>query len=187
MKNSLVLLFLSLFIIGTIHPQASILIKTENKYKELIQVGSTTNEVRSKLGKPREVNPGFPDESEGIKLNYDFEYHGQMNYTSWIYYKDVIKLKRDQTEYYINGLSVSKGIYESYTGQDMLYTKDTKIIFPTNVAAYKNMGNAVDSVSIESREIKPKAGYYNAATVVCVVFEKATLSVSGVFIYFVKL
>ena len=187
MKNKFPLIFISLFFIGAIYPQVSKLEKTENKYKNLIQVGSTTDEVRLKLGKPKEVNPGFPDESEGIKLTYDFEYHGQMNYTSWIYYKDVIKVKRDQTEYYINGLDIPKGVYEAYTEKNMLYLKDTKIIYPTNVSAYKNMGDRVDSVEITSRDIKPKEGYYNVATIVCIIFEKATLSVSAVRVYFVKI
>ena len=101
--------------------------KRELKYIEKIEIGSSTNEIKNLLGKPNSVQVGFPDvESNHIYSLPDF--NGQLNYTSWIYKKNLITIKYTLTGYFINDKLVDEDIYNEYLGKTDVYTRGGKII-----------------------------------------------------------
>ncbi len=92
-----------------------------------ISIGSSPEEVKSKLGKPSAVEVGFPDSEELIFFEaFNPHQSGQLNYTTWFYYlskKDITYTVYADTSYFINAEQVSIDLYNYYLDKDSVYYK----------------------------------------------------------------
>jgi outer membrane protein assembly factor BamE (lipoprotein component of BamABCDE complex) len=164
----------------------------EKQLLKKISVGSTPQEVRNILGKPKAVEGGFPESNETIIFEMPKQV-GQINNSTWFYTfpaKTYI-LKTQKGDYFINGLPVSKSLYESYANWDSIYFKDGNIVEPSEGRAgmILNKSGVIfvkkDLASTKAINLKTDKTYKVKYTpVLCVIFDKGTQVVALTKVYF---
>jgi len=187
----LFLFLLSLFSYAQTIPVNSIELDKFKKNKDLkIQLGMTTQEVRSVLGSPKAVEGGFPNSKE--KLIHDFpEMVGQLNNSTWVYFYDPISVTlASAVGFYVNGQEVSESDYNSYKDLEYVYLYEGKVIDAGMGQGYKaTRSNKLKVVSKDFLNTKFEVGQSYKEKVIpiyCVIFDKGTQSVASTIAYFMK-
>jgi hypothetical protein len=89
-----------------------------------VQVGMSTSEVKTILGRPKAIEMGFPTSWNGLEPDMS----GQLNYTSWFYF--TTPLQHVVTTYKLNDREVGDGLFLRLQNTDTLIFEGGTPIIP---------------------------------------------------------
>lgn len=180
---------LVVFLYSNLHAQYTKSIVDFITKKELIvSKGSTTDEVKKKLGKPNNVIPGFIDQESGITLVQPDDFIGQLNYVTWVYSLPIANLDfKIKDKYLLNNKPVTEDLYEIYQNEDSIYIGDKGVVDKlvgedyiklklNNVKKVKKYKSGCVFIKGETRKIEFFPYIY-------VTFEKSTLMVAKISVF----
>ncbi len=191
-KNSIVVFAIVLFAFISNVPAQTIsgFIK---KYERKIAVGSSVDEVRRTLGKPKAIIPGFPT-NKGDFIMEDPEFAGQMNYTSWFYTMPINKFKDKRISngiYWLDNYFVSEDLFYEYEKDEHIFVKDGFVITKARAKGYKVLRNPNLRVLYKNPakcgKIVNANGKAKFLPTLYVIFEKGTNSVAKIKVYFIPI
>lgn len=192
MKKIICALFFVLFIIQTINAQFDELFRLKSKLEDRVSVGSSTEEVKKILGKPKAVEGGFPNTDEILPLKFP-EQVGQLNNSTWFYFLPIRKIIYTaplEAKCILNGFEVSKELYEGYIGIDSIYLYKGKPAYLNMAEGYKVLKDPnlklvkKEKTGTSMKILKGRKVTSSFIPVLCIVFDKGTQVVAATKVFF---
>jgi hypothetical protein len=185
------LIFISIFV-QTNNAQFSDLLRLKTNLEKKVSVGSTTEEVKKILGKPKAIESGFPKTDEILPLEFP-EQVGQFNNSTWFYFLPVHKIVYSspvEALCYLNGFKVNQDLYDAYATMDSIYFYKGKPAYLYMAEGYKVLKDP--ELKLVKKEItgtsikmlKPHKMTSSFIPVLCVIFDKGTQAVASTKVFF---
>jgi hypothetical protein len=185
------LIFISIFVQKN-NAQLDDLLRLKTNLEKKVSVGSTTEEVKKILRKPKAIESGFPKTDEILPLEFP-EQVGQLNNSTWFYFLPVRKIVHNapaEAICYLNGFKVNQDLYEAYATLDSIYLYKGKPAYLYMAEGYKVLKDPeLKSVKKEIagtsiKILKPCKVTSSFIPVLCVIFDKGTQAVAATKVFF---
>lgn len=180
------------FSFSSLYSQIDKLTQMKQRLEKKVSVGSTTEEVKKILGKPKSVEGGFPNSDEMI-LKYLPEQVGQLNNSTWFYFFHAFKITyetQDKILYYLNGQEISQSLFFDYYKRDSIYFYNGEPISVVLAERFKNLRD----ISLKLIPKKQNKCFYKKLNphietalyipILCVIFDRGTQVVASTRVYF---
>lgn len=185
------LFFISLFVKAN-NAQLDDLFRLKTNLEKKVSVGSTTEEVKKILGKPKAIESGFPKTDEILPLEFP-EQVGQLNNSTWFYFLPVHNIVHNSSVEaicYLNGFKVNQDLYEGYATLDSIYLYKGKPAYLYMAEGYevlkdqylKLVRKEITGTSIKI--LKARKVTSSFIPVLCVIFDKGTQAVASTKVFF---
>jgi hypothetical protein len=192
MNKIIASLLILLFLISRINAQIPELIKIGQTLEKKISVGSSAEEVKKIIGKPKTIESGFPKIDSILPLDLP-EQVGQLNNSTWFYFMPIKKITfyvRDDEIFFLNGILVDKDLYNEYVHKWSIYLYRGEMISPSMADSYKLLRDthltSIDKDYHNSLIINYKSHEATASfiPVLCIIYDKGTQVVSSTKVFF---
>lgn len=172
--------------------QLNNLLKLKSKYEMKVSVGSSPEEVKKILGKPKTIESGFPKTDEILPLEFP-EQVGQLNNSTWFYFLPIQKIVHDAPEEsicYINGFKVDQDTYDSYINHDSIYfylgeptpiqmAEGYKVLKDPSLKLVKKEASTTSKKILKRRKVTT-----SFVPILCIIFDRGTQVVASTQVFF---
>lgn len=185
------LIFISIFVKAN-NAQLDDLFRLKTNLEKKVSVGSTTDEVKKILGKPKAIESGFPKTDEILPFEFP-EQVGQLNNSTWFYFlpaRNIVHNSSAEAICYLNGFKVNQDLYDAYATLDSIYLYKGKPAYLYMAEGYKVLKDPdlklvkKETSNTSKKIVKPHRVTSSFIPVLCVIFDKGTQVVATTKVFF---